>query len=161
MKSIPLLALVVLTLNNLDITAHHNESPLDGINASKLEIFNPSAPKPIGTFSEAIKVGNTVYLSGQIGFDAGANKLVNDSFEAQAEQVFGNLRAVAEASGGTVDNIVKLTVFITDFKNLPTINKVMERVFKQPFPARSSIGVASLAFGADIEVEGILQLTET
>ena len=131
------------------------------MSSSKVAILSPSAPKPIGTYSQAIKVGNTVYLSGQIGFDAGANKLVVDSFEAQTEQVFKNLKAVAEASGGTVDHIVKLTIFITDFKNFPTVNKVMERVFKQPFPARSTIGVGSLPLGVDIEVEGILQLSET
>lgn len=126
--------------------------------STKEQVLSGSAPQPIGTYSQAIKVGNVVYLSGQIGYDVSAGRLVLDSFEAQTEQVFRNLRAVAAASGATLDDIVKLTIFITDFKNFPIVNQVMERHFKQPYPARSTVGVASLPLGVDIEVEGVIHL---
>ena len=130
------------------------------MSSTKVPIFTESAPKPIGAYSQAVRVGNTVYLSGQLGFDVNANRLVLDSFEAQTEQAFKNLKSMAEASGGTVDNIAKMTIFITDFKNFPTVNKVMEKYFSRPYPARSTIGVSSLPLGVDIEIEGIMHLSD-
>ena len=130
------------------------------MSSTKIAILSESAPKPIAPYSQAIKVGNTVYISGQLGFDVSANRLVLDSFEAQTEQVFKNLKAVAEASGGTLNDVTKMTIFITDFKNFAIVNKVMEKSFSQPFPARSTIGVASLPLGADIEIEAIMHLSD-
>ncbi|CAG2178196.1 unnamed protein product [Oppiella nova] len=127
--------------------------------SSKQEIKTPLAPQPVATYSQAIKAGNIVYLSGQVAMDVKANKLVLEPFEAQADQVFKNLKTVCEASGATLNQIVKLTIFITDFKNFPTVNQTMEKYFSRPYPARSTIGVASLN-GVDIEVEGILHLPE-
>ncbi|CAG2114751.1 unnamed protein product [Medioppia subpectinata] len=126
--------------------------------SAKQEIRSSSAPNPVGTYSQAIRVGNTVYLSGQVSIDPKSGQVVLESFEAQAEQVFNNLRAVAEASGATLDHIVKLTIFIKDFKHFPTVNQTMEKYFKKPFPARSTIGVSSLPLGVDIEVEAIIHL---
>ncbi|CAG2168890.1 unnamed protein product [Oppiella nova] len=127
--------------------------------SAKKAIITELAPQPIGTFSQAIRHGNTVYLSGQVGWDVKTGRLVTDSFEAQLEQLLKNVKSVAEASGGSLEDIVKLTLFILDYKNFPIINKVFEKFFTKPYPARSCIGVSSLPLGADIEVEGILQLS--
>ncbi|CAG2115970.1 unnamed protein product [Medioppia subpectinata] len=126
----------------------------------KQEVISASAPAPIGTFSQAIRHGNTVYLSGQVGWDVKTNRLVTESFEAQLDQLLRNVKSVVEAAGGSLEDIVKLNLFILDYKNFPTINKVFERYFSKPYPARTCVGVVSLPLGADIEIEGIVQLPQ-
>lgn len=126
--------------------------------SNKQAVQTPQAPKAIGTYSPAIKTGNTVYLSGQIGLDPHTMELVSSDVQAQAEQVFKNLAAVAEAAGGDLNNIVKLTVFIMDFVDFPIINATMAKYFTEPYPARSTIGVAALPKGAAVEVEAVMVL---
>ena len=116
------------------------------------------APQAIGTYSQAIKAGNTVYLSGQIPLDPQTGELVTGDIEAQVRQVFENLRAVARAGGGDLANAVKLNVYLTDMGNFQTVNKVMAEYFAQPYPARAAIGVAALPRGTAVEVDGILVL---
>ncbi len=125
---------------------------------AKKAYLTDKAPKPFGAYSQAIEgpePGRTVYLAGQIPFDVNTGKTVTSSIEAQADQTFKNVKAVCEAAGGSLDDIVKLTIFITDFKYFPAINKTMEKWFKQPYPARSTVGT-SLGMGVDVEVEGIM-----
>lgn len=124
---------------------------------SKSVISTDKAPAAIGTYSQAIKAGNTVYLSGQIPLDPATMQLV-EGFEAQAVQVFENLKAVCEAAGGSLADIAKLNIFLTDLGNFATVNEVMGRYFQQPYPARAAIGVASLPRGAQVEMDGILVL---
>ena len=124
---------------------------------SKTVITSDKAPAAIGTYSQAIKAGNTVYLSGQIPLDPASMQMV-EGFEAQAVQVFENLKAVCEAAGGSLADIVKLNIFLTDLGNFATVNEVMGRYFQQPYPARAAIGVASLPRGAQVEMDGILVL---
>ncbi|SFP94963.1 reactive intermediate/imine deaminase [Geopseudomonas sagittaria] len=124
---------------------------------SKSVINSDKAPAAIGTYSQAIKAGNTVYLSGQIPLDPASMQLV-EGFEAQAVQVFENLKAVCEAAGGSLADIVKLNIFLTDLGNFATVNEVMGRYFQQPYPARAAIGVAALPRGAQVEMDGILVL---
>lgn len=122
---------------------------------SKTAIHSDKAPAAIGTYSQAIKAGNTVYLSGQIPLDPQSMELV-EGFEAQAVQVFENLKAVAEAAGGGLKDIVKLNIFLTDLAHFAKVNEVMGRYFEQPYPARAAIGVASLPRGAQVEMDAIL-----
>lgn len=124
---------------------------------SKSVISSDKAPAAIGTYSQAIKAGNTVYLSGQIPLDPASMQLV-EGFEAQAVQVFENLKAVCEAAGGSLADIAKLNIFLTDLGNFATVNEVMGRYFQQPYPARAAIGVAALPRGAQVEMDGILVL---
>ncbi|WPP44665.1 RidA family protein [Pseudomonas sp. AN-1] len=124
---------------------------------SKSVISSDKAPAAIGTYSQAIKAGNTVYLSGQIPLDPASMQLV-EGFEAQAVQVFENLKAVCEAADGSLADIVKLNIFLTDLGNFATVNEVMGRYFQQPYPARAAIGVAALPRGAQVEMDGILVL---
>ncbi|CAG2113139.1 unnamed protein product [Medioppia subpectinata] len=124
----------------------------------KQEIKTPLAPPPVGAYSQAIRVSSTVYISGQIAIDPASGRLVLSPFEAQTEQVFRNLRAVCEASGASLDRIVKLTVFITDLRQFPAVNRAIEKYFQRPYPARSSIEVSALPRGVGLEVEAILQL---
>ncbi|CAG2113102.1 unnamed protein product [Medioppia subpectinata] len=126
--------------------------------SAKQEVVSASAPAPIGTFSQAIRHGNTVYLSGQVGWDVKTNRLVTESFEAQLDQLLRNVKSVVESAGGSLEDIVKLNLFILDYKNFSTINKMFERYFSKPYPARTCVGVVSLPLGADIEIEGIVQL---
>ncbi|HSG58450.1 MAG TPA: RidA family protein [Woeseiaceae bacterium] len=125
---------------------------------SKKRIHSDDAPAAIGTYSQAVRSGDLVFLSGQIPLDPATMGLVGGDFEARARQVFDNLRAVAEAAGGSLDQVVKLTVFLTDMDNFATVNRVMEDYFEQPFPARAALGVASLPKGADVEADAILAL---
>ena len=125
---------------------------------SKQRIHSDSAPAAIGTYSQAVRSGDLVFLSGQIPLDPATMELVAGDFEARARQVFDNLRAVAEAAGGSLDQVVKLTVFLTDLDNFATVNRVMEDYFRQPYPARAALGVASLPKGADVEADAILAL---
>jgi reactive intermediate/imine deaminase len=116
------------------------------------------APQAIGTYSQAIKAGNTVYLSGQIPLDPQKGELVMGDIEAQVRQVFENLRAVALAGGGDLASVVKLNVYLTDMGNFQTVNRVMAEYFSQPYPARAAVGVAALPRGATVEMDGILVL---
>ena len=125
---------------------------------SKQRIHSENAPAAIGTYSQAVRTGNLVFLSGQIPLDPATMEIVSGDFEARARQVFDNLRAVAEAAGGTLDQVVKLTVFLTDLDNFATVNRVMEDYFEQPYPARAALGVAALPKGADVEADAILAL---
>lgn len=121
-------------------------------------IRTDKAPAAIGTYSQAVKVGGTVYLSGQIPLDPGTMALAGDAFPVQCEQAFKNLRAVAEAAGGSLEDVVKLTVFLTDLANFATVNEVMGRFFSEPYPARAAIGVASLPKDVQIEIDAIMVL---
>ena len=124
----------------------------------KQAIHSDNAPAAIGTYSQAIKSGDLVFLSGQIPLDPATMEFVDGDFEARTRQVFENLRAVAQAAGGDLDQVVKLTIFLTDLANFSTVNIVMEDFFDQPFPARAAVGVASLPKGADVEADAILAL---
>lgn len=122
-------------------------------------IQTPDAPQAIGTYSQAVRVsgGDTVYLSGQIGLDATTMQMVN-GIEAQIQQVFLNLRAVATASGGNLNNIVKLNIFLTDLENFALVNEIMASYFTQPYPARAAIGVKALPRGALVEMDAVMVL---
>jgi len=121
-------------------------------------IHTDNAPKAIGTYSQAVKVGNTVYMSGQIPLDPQTMTLVNDTIEAEIHQVFRNLRAVAEAAGGGLKDVAKLNVFLTDLTHFPKVNEIMNEYFPEPFPARAAIGVAALPRGSRVEADAILVL---
>ena len=123
---------------------------------SRQAIHSENAPAAIGTYSQGVRSGNLVFLSGQIPLDPATMEFVDGDFEARARQVFDNLRAVAEAAGGDLNQVVKLTIFLTDLANFATVNNVMEEYFEQPFPARAAVGVASLPKGADVEADAIL-----
>ncbi len=125
---------------------------------SKAAIHTDDAPAAIGTYSQAINVNGLVFLSGQIPLDPATMEVVDGNFEARARRVFDNLAAVARAAGGTLDDVVKLTVFLTDLGNFATVNAVMEDYFRKPFPARAAVGVASLPKGVDVEADAILAL---
>ncbi len=118
-------------------------------------IATPHAPAAIGTYSQAVKFGNTVYLSGQIGLDPASMQLV-EGIEAQIHQVFTNLRAVAEAAGGSLADVVKLNVFLTDLGHFAKVNEIMAQYFTQPYPARAAVGVASLPRGALVEADAVM-----
>jgi 2-iminobutanoate/2-iminopropanoate deaminase len=123
---------------------------------SKAIVSTSAAPAAIGPYSQAVKVGSTVYTSGQIGLDPVRGELVGPDFEAQVRQAFANLVAVAQASGGSLADAVKLTLFLTDLGKFAQANAIMAEVVPQPFPARSTVGVASLPKGAQFEVEAVL-----
>jgi reactive intermediate/imine deaminase len=116
------------------------------------------APKAIGTYSQAVKVDHTVYLSGQIPLVPETMTIVEGDITAQVTQVFDNLKAVAEAAGGGLDDIVKLNVFLTDLSYFPLVNEIMGRYFQEPYPARAAIGVAALPKNSDVEMDGIMFL---
>ncbi|HFG6925276.1 RidA family protein [Acinetobacter baumannii] len=122
---------------------------------SRQVIHTENAPAAIGTYSQAILVGNTLYLSGQIGLDPYSMELV-DGIEAQIRRVFDNLKAVCEAAGGTLADIAKLNIFLTDLSNFQLVNQIMGEYFAQPYPARAALGVASLPKGALVEMDGIV-----
>ncbi len=121
-------------------------------------IATDKAPQAIGTYSQAVKVGDTVYLSGQIPLIPETMELVEGDMEANIRRVFDNLSAVAEAAGGTLADIVKLNVFLTDLTHFPLVNQVMADYFAEPYPARAAIGVASLPKGAPVEMDAVLML---
>ncbi len=116
------------------------------------------APQAIGTYSQAVRAGDTVYLSGQIPLEPKTMEMVAGDIRAQAHQVFTNLAAVANAAGGGLGDIVKLTVYLADLKDFPIINEVMSEYFKAPYPARAAVGVAALPKGAGVEIEAIMHL---
>ncbi len=121
-------------------------------------IKTTSAPEAIGTYSQAVKVGNTVYLSGQIPLIPGGSELDAANIRAQVVRVFENLSAVARAAGGGLQDVVKLNVFLTDMKDFPVVNEVMAEYFQQPYPARAAVGVAALPRGASVEMDAIMVL---
>jgi reactive intermediate/imine deaminase len=121
-------------------------------------VHSEAAPKAVGSYSQAVRSGRTVYLSGQIPLDPASMKLVEGSFEQQISRVFENLKAVAEAAGGSLADVAKLTVYLTDLANYPTVNEVMPRFFEKPFPARAVIGVAALPLGVAVEIEAIAEM---
>jgi reactive intermediate/imine deaminase len=125
---------------------------------TKQPIHTREAPAAIGTYSQAIRAGNTVYLSGQIPLDPKTTQLVTGDTRAEIKRVFDNLVAVAKAAGGTLDNAVKINVYLTDLKNFALVNEVMTEYFKEPYPARAAIGVAQLPRGAAVEVDAVLVL---
>lgn len=118
-------------------------------------ISTPYAPAAIGTYSQAVKVGDTVYLSGQIPLDP-ANMQLVDGFENQVRRVFDNLKAVCEAAGGSLNDLVKINVFLLDLANFAKVNEIMASYFTQPYPARAAVGVSALPRGAQVEIEGVM-----
>lgn len=124
--------------------------------SNKATIYTDQAPAAIGTYSQAIKVNNTVYLSGQIPLDPQTMEIVSDDIATQISQVFDNLTAVCEAAGGDLSSIVKLNIFLTDLSNFPIVNEVMGQYFVEPYPARAAIGVRALPKGSQVEMDGIL-----
>jgi len=124
----------------------------------KTIISTAAAPAAIGPYSQAVKAGNTVYLSGQIPLDPDTMELVLDSFEDQAMRVFTNLSAVAQAAGGSLKDVVKLNIYLTDLANFAAVNEIMKQFFQEPFPARAAVGVKELPKGVAVEVEGIMVL---
>lgn len=124
---------------------------------SKTIISTASAPAAIGTYSQAVKANNTVYLSGQIGLDPARMEL-EDDIEAQIHRVFSNLQAVAVAAGGSLSDVVKLNVFLTDLAHFAKVNEIMARYFTQPYPARAAVGVAQLPRGALVEADAVMVL---
>ncbi len=125
---------------------------------SKKTIHTDDAPAAIGTYSQAVEAGGLVFLSGQIPLVPETMEIVEGDFEARARQVFTNLQAVANAAGASLDDIVKVTIFLTDLDNFATVNAVMEDFFDAPYPARAAVGVASLPKGVDVEADAILAL---
>jgi len=121
-------------------------------------ISTDKAPKAIGTYSQAVKVGTTVYLSGQIPLDPDTMELVSGDMEKEIVRVFDNLGAVCDAAGGSLQQIAKLNIFLTDLSHFALVNEVMARYFEQPYPARAAIGVAALPKGARVEMDGIMEL---
>lgn len=126
---------------------------------SRETIRTDKAPSAIGPYSQAVRVGETVYLSGQIPLDPVNMELVAGDIAAQARRVFDNLRAVCQEAGGDLANIVKLTIYLTDLRAFAEVNKVMSEYFGEPYPARAAVGVAALPKGAAIEMEAIMSLT--
>ena len=126
---------------------------------NKKIIHTENAPAAIGAYSQAIQIGNTVYLSGQIPLEAKTMQLVSEDFNQQAHQVFKNLRAVAEAAGTDLNSLVKVNAYLTDLKNFASFNEIMALYIDAPFPARAAIGVAQLPKEALVEVEGVLVLS--
>ena len=128
--------------------------------AQRQTINTDRAPAAIGPYSQAVRVGATVYLSGQIPLDPDSQAIVGDDFEAQARRVFDNLVAVAQAAGGSIDEIVKLTVYLTALGRFATINEIMIGYFREPYPARAAIGVAALPRNVQIEIDAIMVLDD-
>ncbi|HUS24748.1 MAG TPA: Rid family detoxifying hydrolase [Candidatus Binatia bacterium] len=121
-------------------------------------VATSAAPGAIGTYSQAVRCGNTVYLSGQIPLDPASGVLVGGGIEAEIHQVFRNLAAVAQAAGATLDQAAKVNVYLTDLAHFPKVNEVMAQYFRQPYPARAAVGVAALPKGARVEADAVLVL---
>lgn len=119
-------------------------------------ISTPNAPQAIGPYSQAVQINNTIYLSGQIPLDPVSMTMVSENIHDQVKQVLENLSQVAQAAGGSLDDIVKLNIFLTDLGNFPIVNEWMEKYFKPPFPARATIGVVALPKGALVEMDGVM-----
>ena len=125
---------------------------------SKQIVSTPAAPAAIGPYSQAVRAGNTLWLSGQIPLDPVTKELVQGDIETQARRVFDNIKAVVAAAGANLDAVVKTTIFLTDLSHFALVNKVMAEYFREPYPARSTVGVAALPRGAQVEVECIVAL---
>jgi len=123
---------------------------------AKTIIQTDDAPQAIGTYSQAVKVDNTVYISGQIPLDPASMEVVSGGIEAEITRVFDNLQAVAKASGGSLADVVKLNIYLTDLGNFPTVNEIMAQYFQQPYPARAAIGVAALPKAVGVEMDAVL-----
>lgn len=122
-------------------------------------ISTDKAPQAIGTYSQAVKVGSTVYLSGQIALITETMEVKEGDISERIHQVFNNLSAVCEAAGGTLQDIVKLNIFLTDLSHFTTVNEIMAQYFQQPYPARAAVGVKELPKGTDVEMDGVLELS--
>lgn len=127
---------------------------------SKSIIQTDRAPQAIGTYSQAVKAGTTVYLSGQIPLHPETMEMVSDDFAEQATQVFENIKAVCEAAGGSTHDLVKVNIYLLDLAHFSTVNEIMSRYFNKPYPARAAIGVSALPKGSLIEIDGIMELPE-
>lgn len=125
---------------------------------SKEVIFTEKAPKAIGPYSQAVRAGNTVYLSGQIPLIPETMEVIGDDIKEQTTQVFKNLQAVCEAAGGSLKDIVKLNIFMTDLSNFTAVNEVMMAFFQEPYPARAALGVRALPKDVGVEIEGVMVL---
>ena len=123
-----------------------------------MKIQTKDAPAAIGTYSQAVRAGDTVYLSGQIPLDPASGQMVQGEFEDRVKRVLDNLRAVCRAGGGDFNRVVRVTVYLTDLANFAKVNEVMATYFKEPYPARAAVGVASLPRGADVEVDAVMYL---
>lgn len=119
-------------------------------------IATANAPKAIGTYSQAVRVGDTVYVSGQVPLDPATGQLVSDDIEPQVRRVFENLKAIAAAAGGSLNDAVRFTVYLTDLASFPIVNQVMAEYLSEPYPTRSTVGIASLPRGARVEIDCIL-----
>ncbi len=127
---------------------------------AKSIIQTDNAPKAIGTYSQAVKTGTTVYLSGQIPLVPETMEVISEDFAAQAKQVFENLSAVCEAAGGSINDMVKVNIFLTDLGNFATVNEIMAQYYEQPYPARAAIEISALPKGVQIEIDGVMELPE-
>lgn len=127
---------------------------------AKSIIQTDKAPQAIGTYSQAVKAGTTVYLSGQIPLVPETMEMVSDDFAEQATQVFENVKAVCEAAGGTMNDLVKVNIFLPDLSNFATVNEIMAKYFNKPYPARAAIGVKALPKDSQIEIDGVMELPE-
>ena len=125
---------------------------------TRQSIQTPNAPAAVGPYSQAVRHGNLVFLSGQVALDPATGTLVSCDIGDQARQVFRNLQAVCRAAGGDLDDILKLNIYLTDLSNFATVNEIMAATFAEPYPARATIGVAALPLGAEVEVEAVLGL---
>lgn len=123
-------------------------------------ISTNKAPSAIGTYSQAVKIDSTVYLSGQIPLDPESMEVVSGGIDAQIKRVFDNLTAVCEAAGGSLQDIVKLNIFLTDLSNFPLVNEIMSSYFQQPYPARAAIGVSQLPKGVGVEMDGVMVIEQ-
>ncbi|MDR1661617.1 MAG: Rid family detoxifying hydrolase [Azoarcus sp.] len=124
----------------------------------KTIVHSPKAPAAIGTYSQAVRIGDTVYLSGQIGLDP-VTMLLAEGIDAQIERVLENVKAVAEAAGGSLNEIVKVNVYLTELANFSKVNEIMSRYFAEPYPARAVIGAAALPLGALVEIETVMTVS--
>ncbi|RDL44863.1 RidA family protein [Marinomonas piezotolerans] len=127
---------------------------------AKQVIFSENAPAAIGPYSQAVRAGNTVYLSGQIPLVPATMEIISDDVTEQTQQVFKNLQAVCEAAGGSLKDIVKLNIYMTDLGNFATVNEVMTQFFEQPYPARAALGVRALPKDVAVEIEGVMVLED-
>lgn len=127
---------------------------------AKSIIQTDKAPQAIGTYSQAVKAGTTVYLSGQIPLVPATMEVISEDFAEQATQVFENLSAVCEAAGGSINDMVKVNIFLTDLGNFATVNEIMAKYFSQPYPARAAIEISALPKGVQIEIDGVMELPE-
>jgi reactive intermediate/imine deaminase len=128
---------------------------------SKVIIRTEAAPAAIGTYSQAVKIGTTVYLSGQIPLQPSTMQMVSEDFAEQTHQVFKNLTAVCEAAGGNLNNMVKVNIFLTDLSQFATVNQIMSEYFAEPYPARAAVQVSALPRGAQIEIDGVMEVPST